>query len=403
MQPAISRRSILLTIVFVNALFVLLVGFFLNQHGFAVQSAGAQEAAKVRLYTPLVSKPISSVPISPPIALTSTNPISVALLMEEAKALKQELALNKIGFHTGINGNTEGLDEWMESLDAAGIPIVLKTVDNAEPIYKAQLLAEESGVPHVLIYRKSGLGYDIPNYDATPADAAEAHWVLHRNEFPPELDPSLVWIETVNEVDKEKSEWLGEFALETAKLAVADGYKWAAFGWASGTPEPEHWESPAMLDFLRFAGNNPEDVAIALHEYSYIVDDIGAGYPFLLGRFQELFNICDQNRIKRPTVLITEWGWEYQDVPDPAKALIDIQWASWLYAGYPQVKGAAIWYLGGNFGDIAIQAQKLITPVQEYSLKNYFHQPPGIGVIDPGLYRPSQSLQGHQPADLPRP
>ena len=250
-----------------------------------------------------------------------------------------------------------------------------------------------------LLYRKSGLGYDIPNYNATPVAAAEAHWILHRNEFPPELDPSLVWIETVNEVDRFRSEWLGEFALETAKLAIADGFKWAAFGWASGTPEPEHWESPAMLDFLRFAGNNPDNVAIALHEYSYIVDDIGSGYPFLLGRFQELFNISDRNSIKRPTVLITEWGWEYQTVPEPAKALSDIRWASWLYAGYPQVKGAAIWYLGGSFGEIANQAQRLIAPVQEYSLKNYFHRLPGIGLIDPALYHPNRSLQGRQPAD----
>jgi hypothetical protein len=331
----------------------------------------------------------------------------VPILLGEAASLKQELVLNKIGFHTGTYGNTAGLDEWMASLDAAGIPIFLKSVDNAEPLYKAQLLGKASGVPHTLVFRRStgkfsDANYDVPNYNLEPKDAAQAHWRLHRNEFPPELDPSLVWIETVNEVDnKGRSEWLAEFALETAKLAIADGFKWAAFGWASGTPEPEHWEGPAMLDFLKFAGNYPDQVAIALHEYSYIVDDIGAGYPFLLGRFQELFTICDEHGINRPTVLITEWGWQYRNVPEPAVAIADIQWASWLYAGYPQVKGAAIWYLGGNFGTIDDQTQKLIAPVQEYSLKNYFHRPPGIGLIDPGLYHPSRSHPLYRPAGHP--
>jgi len=411
MHSASSRRRKILAILCANLLIVLTAGFFLSHHSAAVQRVGAQEEAKVRLYTPLVRRPISSVPISPPIALTSTNPISVSLLLTEAKELKQELALNKIGFHTGSGGNTEGLDEWMTTLDAAGIPIFLKTVDNAEPIYKAQILAKASGVSHTLVFRRSrgkfsDVNYDVPNYSLEPKVAAQAHWQLHRNEFPPELDPSLVWIETVNEVDnKSRSEWLAEFALETANLAIADGFKWAAFGWSNGTPEPWEWEGPAMLEFLRFAGNYPEQVAIALHEYSFTEEEIGTLYPFFVGRFQELFNICDQNWIKRPTVLVTEWGWEYDMVPEPADALADIQWASWLYAGYPEVKGAAIWYLGKSyeFPTIADQTQKLIAPVQEYSLKNYFHRPPGKGVIDPGLYHPNQSLQGHQPMDRPRP
>jgi hypothetical protein len=410
MPRTFSRRFLILSIIITNSLAALLVSFTLKHHGITVHNiAAADEGANLLLYTPLVNKPISSVPISPPISLTSTNPISVVLLLGEAASLKQELALNKIGFHTGIDGNIDGLDEWMASLDAAGIPIFLKSADNAEPLYKAQLLAKASGVPHTLVFRRStgkysDVDYNVPNYNLTPTIAAKAHWQLHRNEFPPELDPSLVWIETVNEVDnKGRSEWLAEFALETAKLAMADGFKWAAFGWSSGTPEPWEWEGPAMLEFLRFAGNYPNQVAIALHEYSYLVDDIGDGYPFKLGRFQELFAICDQNGINRPTVLITEWGWEYENVPDPAVALTDIQWASWLYAGYPQVKGAAIWYLGGNFGTIADQTQKLIAPVQEYSLMNYFHRPPGIGLVDPSLYHPSHFLPGYRPADHPHP
>ncbi|MEM9776327.1 MAG: hypothetical protein AAF902_17255, partial [Chloroflexota bacterium] len=70
-----------------------------------------------------------------------------------------------------------------------------------------------------------------------------------------------------------------------------------------------------------------------------------------------------------------EWGWEYRDVPDVNLAMEHIDWASRLYAPYPEVKGAAIWYLGPGYGDIDNQAQKLIMPVMAYSLTTAFERP----------------------------
>src|SRR5690606_28728635 len=138
------------------------------------------------------------------------------------------------------------LDRWMQELDAAGVPFFLKTVDNAEPLYKAQELAKASGVPHTLVFRSSG---GVPQYSLPPAEAARIHWEFHRDKFPPELDPGMVWIETLNEVDKNRSQWLAEFALATAEMALADGFRWAAFGWAPGEPEPGDWQGLAMLEF----------------------------------------------------------------------------------------------------------------------------------------------------------
>jgi hypothetical protein len=69
-------------------------------------------------------------------------------------------------------------------------------------------------------------------------------------------------------------------------------------------------------------------------------------------------------------------------------ALEHIKWAAWLYAAYPQVKGAAIWYLGGGFGGIADETQQLIAPVQDYSLSHYFGYTPGQGGIEPDLFPP---------------
>lgn len=339
----------------------------------------------------------SIAPTSTPLASPTATPIPTidfAAVKAELQANGQDIGYAKIGFHVGLGGNTEGLEDWMRDLDAAGVPFFLKSVDNAEPILFAQELMKASGVPHTLVYRKvsGGNHVSVPNYDIPPELVAQQHWQLHRDAFPPELDPNLVWLETINEVDKNRAEWLAQFALETAKLTLQDGYKWAAFGWSSGEPEPEHWQSPTMLQFLRLAGENPDQLAIALHEYSYLVDDIGDIYPYKIGRFQELFRIADTNGIARPTVLLTEWGWTYAHVPQPAPALADIAWASALYAPYPQVKGAAIWYLGegDTFSDIANEAQRLIEPVRVYALTNYFviPHPPAQQPIQPEQHQP---------------
>jgi len=346
------------------------------------------------IYLPVVvngSPEVAAVLASPTPAAIPT--LDFAALQAQLQAEGQMLAYNKIGFHAGVNGTMEGLEEWMRRLDAAGVPFFIKTADNAEPVYIAQELMKQSGVPHTLVYRKASGGdfYNVPNYDLPPIEAAQIHWRIHLEAFPPELDPGLVWLETINEVDKNRSEWLAQFALETAKLALRDGYKWAAFGWSSGEPEPTDWQSPAMLEFLRLAAANPDRIAIALHEYSYLVNDIGHEYPYKIGRFLDLFRICDLYGIPRPTVLITEWGWTYENVPDPAQAVRDIDWAARLYAPYPQVKGAAIWFLGGgNFGGIAAKTQRLIRPLTEYSLGHFFvvPQPPNQAPVDPARYSP---------------
>ncbi len=321
---------------------------------------------------------------------TPTPTIDFAAVRAQLRAQGQELAFVKIGFHVGVGGNRHGLGEWMRRLDMAGVPFFLKSADDAGPLLEAQEIARASSVPHVLVYRRSGNDYDTPDYSLPAAEAARQHWERHRAAWPPELDPSLVWIETVNEVDKNQSVWLARFALETARLALADGFRWAAFGWSSGEPEVADWQSPPMLEFLRLAAANPDRLAIALHEYSFMAGNIADQYPYKLGRFLQLFQVCDQYNIPRPTVLITEWGWEYQTVPPPERAMDDVAWAAGLYAPYPEVKGAAIWYLGGNFGEIHNQAQRLIVPVLNYALGNYFAVPPPSTRVpaNPELYRP---------------
>ncbi len=348
----------------------------------------------VQSYLPDIRRPASS-PTPTPTETPSPTPtptptIDFRAVRAQLQAQGQDLGFAKIGFHTGVGGNRNGLGEWMRRLDAAGVPFFVKSVDDTGPLLEAQAIAAGSDTPHVLVFRRSGNAYDTPNYDLPPEEAARQHWQLHMEGFPQELDRSQIWLETINEVDKGRSEWLGRFALETARLAMADGFRWAAFGWSSGEPEISDWQTPSMAAFLRLAAANPDRLAIALHEYSYDVDAIADQYPFKVGRFLQLFQVTDQMGLPRPTVLITEWGWEYQDVPSTDQALRDIGWAAALYAPYPEVKGAAIWYLGHGFDNIADQAQKLIRPVTEYALGTYFAipLPPQKAALNPEAYRP---------------
>jgi hypothetical protein len=348
-------------------------------------------------FLPQINQPAKPTPTLTPTPTETPSPtptptptIDFRAVRAQLQAQGQELGFVKIGFHAGVGGNRTGLGEWMGRLDAAGVPFFVKSVDDSGPLVEAQQYVRAGDTPHVLVYRRSGNEYDTPNYDLPPEESARQHWQLHMEAFPRELDPSLVWLETTNEVDKGRSEWLGRFAQETARLALADGFRWAAFGWSSGEPEVADWQGPEMQAFLRLAAANPDRLAIALHEYSFDVDAIADQYPFKVGRFQQLYQVTDQLGLPRPTVLITEWGWAYQDVPTTERALSDIDWAAAMYAPYPEVKGAAIWYLGGGFGEIAQQAQKLISPVTEYALGNYFSipLPPEQAPINPEAYRP---------------
>ena len=317
--------------------------------------------------------------VTGPAAIAQPTPIHVvdfAAARDALAAQGQQLAYNKIGFHVTFLEDRQELDPYMQRLDAEGVPFFLKSVDNAEPLYKAQELMKVSGVPHILVYRSTK--YDVPNYDMDPILAAETYWELEKAIWPPELDPNIVWLETMNELDKTRSEWLAQYSLRTAELALRDGYKWAAFSWASGEPEPEQWESPAMLELLRLIADNPDRLAIALHEYSYVADDIGHEFPHKIGRFLDLFAVADKHGIPRPTVLITEWGWTYDNIPPEPDAMEDVTWAARLYGAYPQVLGAAIWNLGrldGELTPLNEQVQGLIDNMLALSLDSYFSAP----------------------------
>jgi hypothetical protein len=287
---------------------------------------------------------------------------------------------NKIGFHIGVSGNLIGLSGWMAGLTAQKIPFFLKSVDNYAPIHEAVTqYMRPTNLPHTLVFRLSfagqgGFNYDTPRYSSPPKDAADLHWRRTTRRLPPEFDKKRVWLELVNEVDKERADWLGHFAARIGELALRDGYKVALFGWANGDPEEADLETEGMLRYLRACAENPKRLAVALHEYSYKTDNIWFMRNHHIGRFLKLFRVCDRYRLQRPSVLITEWGWTKYSVPEPETAVDHIRQAGELYARHPEILGAAIWNLGGGveFGSIAHQTQRLIKPVLDFTLSHRF-------------------------------
>ena len=423
-RPLSGRQLVALaTVVFVAALLSLVVAC----RGLGVESASSTSEFQV-ISEAAISAPLGYVPaafgspldptatptatpaptpqIGPPLpaptVVVAMPPIDFEAAREEAQAKGLDLAFVKIGFHTGAGGNTQGIGDYFRKLNDAGVPIFLKSVDDPGKLIELQGIMKENEangreVPHILVYRLTDSRFEAPYYDLSlsPEEAAAVSWELHRSNWSSQLDKKYVWFETHNEPGrygydgKLQIERLGRFSLATAKLAVAQGYRYAALGWSTGVPEAEDWEDPAMLAFLRYAADHPDQVAVALHEYSLESEYIGNGYPYLVGRFQALFEACDKHGIPRPTVLITEWGWTHDTVPEPVQAIEDIAWASWLYAAYPTVKGAAIWYLGRGDNGIHNQTQQLIAPLADYAVSHYFLYTPGIGQIDAEIFRPN--------------
>lgn len=298
----------------------------------------------------------------------------------------------KIGHHGGPGGNLTGIGDAWRRLDSAGIPAVFGSADHAGSVYELAQIARASGVEHQMFWRSTLT--DVPSYTVEPHIAALHHWQNVRARIPPELLPykDLIWIIPVNEVDHENyADWLGHFSVEISQLMLNDGFKHLAFGWAGGTPEAAHWEEPGILEYLSLCEDNPTNLGVALHEYSYSINDIKRMYPYLLGRFFMLFNACDEHGIARPTTLITEWGWEYQNVPPLHQGLQDILWAASLYAPYPQIKGATGWYLGSGYGNIAQQFVNYIGPMADMAVD--FHPIDVELPIDPTPEVPNETLE----------
>lgn len=291
-----------------------------------------------------------------------------------------------IGFHLGPGGNPTGIGEYMRRLDEAGIAAYIKSTDHYGPVFELMEIARESGIKHTGTFRlttagqNDGYDYDVPPYSMTPNDAAYRHWQATVAKLPPEykgdsFHKSTVWLEVINEVDKNRASWLSAFSLKIAQLAVDQGYRIALPSWSGGEPEKQHWSE--MTEFIKYASANPDRVALSIHEYSFNVSDLWEGYPWLIGRFHLIHEICDALGVPYPTITVTEGGWTYNDAPAVSQGMPELKKLADLYYQYRNILGVGVWYLGGGFGSIANKVQPYIAPVTEAALAfDYTDEPP---------------------------
>ena len=312
----------------------------------------------------------------------------------------------KTGFHTGSSGgNLDGITaDYIIPVLHSGKDVTIVAADTTAGLYDACVAAKNyQNTTSVLCWRRTDQrkngGFDFDalanNFSLSPEQNAELHWQAYQQEIPPELVQykDILELIVLNEIrgqntnepvydDLHIGEYLGRFALHYRTLT---DWRLLFFGFAAGEPDVDVWEQPSMLDFLRLCGERPHDTGIALHEYSYTISDILDGYPYKIGRYQFLHDVCDDNGIPRPRIVISEWGWALDDAPAAPQAMADIETVYREYAKHPNIAGGAIWWLGPDFGGVANKIQPLIKPLGEYiTATNYdveidIPQPPGNG------------------------
>lgn len=320
-----------------------------------------------------------------------------------------QIRLN-LGFHGGSGGgNLNGWGIWWRKLNNAGFPVNAIMADTAGPLDEIENANLNSD--NVLVYRISLrkdtngdgiLDFDpnTPNYKANPENEAERMIFTKRNMFwPQELDKSKVWLKDTNEIrtkigsiedafwnNLSPGEWWGRYALHAAQFTVQRNEKIILLSPSSGDHTRDFWDQPSMVQFLAFAAENPDHVAVGLHEYSYTKANIL--HPFIgiqdylnsepedrkIGRFELLFEVCDSYGTGWPKLYFCEWGWEYENIPDIPRALSDLDTVTQYVYGpyYNYILGFGTWYLGPGYKDIANQVNGLLLPSADKTLNKVF-------------------------------
>ena len=293
------------------------------------------------------------------------------------------------GFHTATVCYCDGIGDYLTDLAKSGNIIAAKCVDGTASLMdfqrEIQNGAEGYGVYRCLI------DDDVPPYGA-PVDVVARNYLEKVNEaWPPELDKSIFYVEVMNEVDQNHSDWLGGLLYEISILFMEHGYNFCGPGWGPGQPELKNWCTLGMLKFLRLCSENPDRLAISLHEYAYD-NDMADTISFQMGRVIDMNLACRENRIVPPKVFVTEFGWSYQTAPshqDGVPQIIDM--LHWYIKNAPNVVAIFLWALdkNPNWADIS----KIINPYMTPLLNN-------INTIDwPQPEVPSDPVE---PEDLPK-
>lgn len=325
------------------------------------------------------------------------------------------MTYSKIGFHTAVGGNKDGLGAWERQLNAADIPVFIKSADEYGILAEALALGAQYGVDNWLIYRVVlEKPHDVPNYYIDPRIAADEYWrrIIGIDRFPPEFDKSRVWLDVLNEPRAQEDvdspnwngmhpvAWLGAFSVRIGEIALRDGYKVCLPSFNSGEPNEDDYEHPEWLAFLQMCGDFPDRIALSVHEYSWDLWKTDPHpdnwYPYLWGRLENFIAACDMNGLNRDiTIFVTEFGWGHDGhtIPPVAQGMEFLRWYDEWAAKWPQVKGVALWNLQSDWAGIANAVQPYIAPLTAYQLANSF---------DEGE-QPAMTYLGTLPGDIVEP
>lgn len=301
-----------------------------------------------------------------------------------------------MGFHYSIGGNKTGSGAFIDRLNAAGIPVMMKGASDAGLCFEAQEKGKLYGVENILIWRATSDREDRADYWLAPSVAAAKKWGEIQNLWPPELDKNLVWWEVINEPRKidapdetqptwgnmHTTAWLGLFMVEMAKLMIPSGHKLCGPSFSSGEPEPEDWQLEGMASWLRYCAENPTQAAISHHEYCYPgLVPFEENYPWHFGRFQSIIAAADKLGISRTfSIFITEFGWQERNVPSFETAVPVLTEYMKLGVKFPQLKGVALWTLQSGWGDISNQLAAWISndgnPLANWVIENQYPELP---------------------------
>ena len=273
-------------------------------------------------------------------------------------------------FHLSEGGNPTGIGDMYDEINAVGrVPYGMVAND----LGRAGEVLDHGGE---CAFRWTGPEFEFLDYALSPQDAANKHMsiIIDRIALAGDFRPEL-WLVSVNEPDKARSAWIGQTCFHVGELMLEHGLKWLAPAWSGGEPRRDGWDG--WQNYLRLCAQHPDKLGVAVHEYTFnILTPIQFATPHLIGRFRWLHDFCDAQGIARPTIWITEWGWEYEDVPEPLAALADIEWAyANIYAQHENVKVICIWYLGSGFANIANKAVKIMPELQNWLVNRELLEP----------------------------
>ena len=324
-----------------------------------------------------------------------------------------------IGLQSSATGRPDGIGEVIKELTRHNIAFFSASTDAFSILTDLQnARRSDPHVPHTANFTLTGYWpkeddkpnryhFNVPEYTKPASEAvAQRHWdmVEKREAFndparsPIDWSVPCIWISTWNEIrdyvgwfkrgdEKEEvqdfvegyegnADLVGMHAYEIGKEAVRRGYRWAAFGFSGGSPEEGFWEAPGVLKYLRLCEQHPDQLGVALHEYS-LADTI-INRPDHIGRFKLLHAACDKHGIRRPVIQFKEFGWRDIHIPHNRDvAMRELIEVAAMYAEHPNIHGAALWTVHPWQGsDIHVRVAGLIPHLRDAALMHAREIPP---------------------------